>query len=67
MVKSIFRLKKPRSGAFLLIPAPPLVISGCFIFRFKIKNLNQKGFSVITHANSCVITKLLTSISSDTL
>ncbi|AOW83089.1 hypothetical protein VM_10300 [Vibrio mimicus] len=37
MVKSIFRLKKPQSGAFLLIPASPLVISACFIFSFKIK------------------------------
>ncbi|MCG3727960.1 hypothetical protein EXA13_00150 [Vibrio cincinnatiensis] len=37
MVKSNFRLKKPRSGAFLLILAPPLVISGCFISSFKIK------------------------------
>ncbi|PXA70182.1 hypothetical protein DMC15_13730 [Vibrio sp. 11986-1-5] len=37
MVKSNFRLKKPHAGAFLLILAPPLVISGCFISSFKIK------------------------------
>ncbi|AXT70203.1 hypothetical protein DBX26_03860 [Vibrio sp. dhg] len=44
MFKSIFRLKKPRSGAFLLIPAPPLVISGRFISSFKIKKQNTKRF-----------------------
>ncbi|TOL63270.1 hypothetical protein CGH94_22695 [Vibrio parahaemolyticus] len=44
MFKSIFRLKKPRSGAFLLIPALPLVISGCFISSFKIKKQNTKRF-----------------------
>ncbi|AUI85602.1 hypothetical protein BS333_04025 [Vibrio azureus] len=45
MVKSIFRPKKPQLGAFLLILASPLVISGGFIFRSKIKNRSQKILS----------------------
>ncbi|RBW66343.1 hypothetical protein FCV43_13185 [Vibrio genomosp. F6] len=40
MVKSIFNLKKPLYGAFLLILTPPLVISA--LYYFKLQNKRSK-------------------------
>jgi len=48
VVKSIFRPKKPRLGAFLLIPAPPLVISGLFYFPLQNKGSNKQILKVVS-------------------
>ncbi|EGQ9325290.1 hypothetical protein F1K75_09625 [Vibrio cholerae] len=66
MVKSNFRLKKPQSGAFLLIPASPLVISACFIFSFKIKKRTVYAQLLKLQKIAKAIDKILTSLSSNT-
>ncbi|NOH99346.1 hypothetical protein F0226_21675 [Vibrio sp. 99-70-13A1] len=67
MVKSIFTPKKPLLGAFLLIPAPPLVISHLFYFSLQNKRSNKQILEGCECSKKTTMAgKLLTSFISDT-